>query len=319
MTAAAPSDATASGLHPISVETFLLTYLYTMDKPASAKEISSWIDNYIDRDVTEKKIESWTKQGLVISQNRKYELGPKGKSAAESVAAGRFDKKKRDTTILPALALGLPLNSNGAGRLTKTENLHAVALVRLCNLPLDPNTATRNQAVSALLTEALSGKGGRRIGSYPLDLFAGGLGDISAADTLRRTLVKAALKLPSAIPGIETIHESNREEKSRRDLSEKGDLAAFAERVQQVTDRLTTPPLSDAVAIAQVYDEYGREHTDAGSFETFKSRLLDAQGKRLLGMRTLDRPETIDRDLRKRSEIKSEFRTFHLIARKGAV
>ncbi|MDQ0503778.1 hypothetical protein [Xanthobacter agilis] len=80
------------------------------------------------------------------------------------------------------------------------------------------------------------------------------------------------------------------------------DGAGFAERVRQVAAALTTPPFQGRVAIAQVYDAYGREHPDAGSLQSFKARLIAAAYANLLELGRLDMPERMDRDLRLRSE-----------------
>lgn len=85
-------------------------------------------------------------------------------------------------------------------------------------------------------------------------------------------------------------------------LPPSGDAAGFATRVQAVAEALTTPPFQGRVAIAQVYDAYGRVHPDAGSLQSFKERLVAAAFKQLLQLGRLDLPERMDRDLRLRSE-----------------
>lgn len=77
---------------------------------------------------------------------------------------------------------------------------------------------------------------------------------------------------------------------------------SFAARVKQVAEKLTTPPFQGRVAIAQVYDAYGRIHPDAGSLQSFKARLVEAAKARTLVLGRLDMPEGMPRDLRERSE-----------------
>jgi hypothetical protein len=95
-------------------------------------------------------------------------------------------------------------------------------------------------------------------------------------------------------------------------------LAAFAQRVQQVASGLATPPLTDAVSIAQVYDAYGGQHADAGGLEAFKERLLAASTRGLLELRTLDEPRVLDNETRVRSELQGRNRRYHLILYKNS-
>ncbi|MFG1416786.1 hypothetical protein V5F38_00790 [Xanthobacter sp. V0B-10] len=76
----------------------------------------------------------------------------------------------------------------------------------------------------------------------------------------------------------------------------------FADRVRQVAQTLTTPPFQGRVAIAQVYDAYGREHPDAGSLQSFKERLIAAAHANRLELGRVDVPERMDREMLRRSE-----------------
>jgi hypothetical protein len=76
----------------------------------------------------------------------------------------------------------------------------------------------------------------------------------------------------------------------------------FAARVKEVAKSLSTPPFQGRVAIAQVYDAYGRVHADAGSLVNFKDRLVTAAKERQLELGRLDLPERMEQDLRLRSE-----------------
>lgn len=78
----------------------------------------------------------------------------------------------------------------------------------------------------------------------------------------------------------------------------------FAIRVKTVAGQLKTPPFRGKVAIAQVYDEFGRSHRDAGSLANFKERLVNAAKARELNLGRLDMPEHMSRDLRERSVTK---------------
>ncbi len=75
----------------------------------------------------------------------------------------------------------------------------------------------------------------------------------------------------------------------------------FSERVLEIAEMLSTPPFQDRVAIAQIYDEYGRIYPSAGSLASFKERLVEATKNRGLELGRLDLPERMDNELRDRS------------------
>ena len=87
----------------------------------------------------------------------------------------------------------------------------------------------------------------------------------------------------------------------------------FAARVKEVAKSLSTPPFQGRVAIAQIYDAYGRVHADAGSLASFKERLVAAAKERELRLGRLDLPERMDRDLRLRSEVFWGTDTVHFV------
>jgi hypothetical protein len=76
----------------------------------------------------------------------------------------------------------------------------------------------------------------------------------------------------------------------------------FALRVLQVAATLSTPPFLGRVAIAQVYDAFGREFADAGALQSFKERLVAEAAANRLQLARLDMPEHMDAMLRMRSE-----------------
>jgi hypothetical protein len=87
----------------------------------------------------------------------------------------------------------------------------------------------------------------------------------------------------------------------------------FAGRVKEVAKSLSTPPFVGRVAIAQLYDAYGRVHPDAGSLTSFKERLVAAAKGHELELGRLDLPERMDRDLRLRSEASWGTDTVHFV------
>lgn len=135
---------------------------------------------------------------------------------------------------------------------------------------------------------------------------------VPTAAAIMKALTGAAVGLKEASTSAAVAHaiahalgqrgEAERPEPPPPSLSPSGDAAGFAARVQAVAEALTTPPFQGRVAIAQVYDAYGRVHPDAGSLQSFKERLVAAAFKQLLQLGRLDLPERMDRDLRLRSE-----------------
>lgn len=120
--------------------------------------------------------------------------------------------------------------------------------------------------------------------------------DISALDAALDAALDGASRAPTAPP-----QRSHPPEPATSPPAPAG-IDAFAERVRQVAEALTTPPFQGRVAIAQVYDAYGRAHPDAGALQSFKDRLIAAAQAQRLKLERLDMPERMDRDLRLRSE-----------------
>ncbi|MEL7368582.1 MAG: hypothetical protein AAFN74_06710, partial [Myxococcota bacterium] len=95
----------------------------------------------------------------------------------------------------------------------------------------------------------------------------------------------------------------------------RGDVAAFSARVRQIAQSTYTPPFTDRVAIASVYDAYGQTHADAGRMSEFKRRLVAAHRARLVSLRRLDYVEAIEVELAERSALDVDGRAFHFVAR----
>jgi hypothetical protein len=103
-----------------------------------------------------------------------------------------------------------------------------------------------------------------------------------------------------ALKGRETTTE-------RRD-----DMKEFAERVMTIA-RKCSPHIKGRVAIADVYDAYGRPYPDAGSMKSFKERLVAAAKARYLDLGRLDMPERMNREKRERSTTMWDRDEVHLI------
>jgi hypothetical protein len=132
------------------------------------------------------------------------------------------------------------------------------------------------------VTEAMNGVAAAAIGLQKYDI-----------DTFRRRLIVLAVEQSSGQRAPAELRSS---------AAPAPAVDNFAARVKQVAEKLTTPPFQGRVAIAQVYDAYGRIHPDAGSLQSFKARLVEAAKARALVLGRLDMPEGMPRDLRERSE-----------------
>jgi hypothetical protein len=89
--------------------------------------------------------------------------------------------------------------------------------------------------------------------------------------------------------------------------------STFTQRVIEVSRDVSTPPFTGRVAIAQVYDAYGKRYADAGSLADFKRRLLEAARKREISLQKVDMGELMGRDLRERSQVQWDSDVVHLL------
>jgi hypothetical protein len=148
----------------------------------------------------------------------------------------------------------------------------------------------------------LAGLAGAKAKSLPeainaLTARALGLPNIDA-DILRDRLVVIGVSLA----GAESVRESPSVAAPTSSRPVTNGSGSFATRVREVALTLSTPPFQGRVAIAQVYDAYGKVHPDAGSLQSFKERLVQAAKAREIDLGRLDLPERMPKDLRQRSE-----------------
>lgn len=87
----------------------------------------------------------------------------------------------------------------------------------------------------------------------------------------------------------------------------------FAQNVLAVASEISTPPFTGRVAIAQVYDAYGKRYADAGSLVDFKRRLVDAARQREVSLQKVDMGELMAKELRERSQTHWDSDVVHLL------
>jgi len=297
------------GLSPIDLSTFVFAALAVKDGKRTPAEFRNDLAGYADKERLRPAFDALVAAGKAqVNASGKAALSDEGKREAQQ-RFGKLQGSKAGMTRLknfvwPALALRLEPASKAAARLSTPDNLRAALLVSLFQLPLDKSNATMPSVVSALVLRGLSGADLRAADQPELKALAQTAGDLSDADKLRQTVVRAALALDQsgAVPASTATAET---------LAD----PTFAKSVQALADRLSTPPFSNKVAIAQVYDAYGREHGDAGSLDTFKSKLLQAHNEGLIDLHPLDAPRALDDDSRERSRIETRYGWYYFVAR----
>jgi hypothetical protein len=97
------------------------------------------------------------------------------------------------------------------------------------------------------------------------------------------------------------------------------DLEGFASRVQGIADAKRVAPYPGKTSIASVYDQYGKEHDDAGKMDSFKERLAAAHAAGHLQLKQNQQPTAMSSQERARSEVKTEDGPYHQIARSPEV
>ncbi len=296
---------TAPGLHPVAPGEFLRPYLALQKTPATAGQLVSRLSAQAPASVVRAGLEELMAAGQVSFTHKRYALAPAGRRAV--AALGRLDRPRLTRIVWPALALGLDPAGPAAAKLGNANTLRAAVLTALYRLPL--KNPSLEQAVGALIARGLTATPPPE----PPPAFKAvveAVGLPGSADRVRQVVIMAALRLstPPAAPSAEPPAHTAPPHAPDSDR-------AFAHRVAALVTDLVTPPLADAVAVAQVYDAYGRQHADAGGLAAFKTRLKRAHEAGLLALRTLDRPEILDKVTRERSEITGRYRSFHLVIR----
>lgn len=286
-------------LVPIPVYDVILARLAFRGSGAerSINQFAADIKAYASKQQVMESAEQLVAEGMVTA-DPKLKLTEVGRSHAKArFGEIRGGQRHLENVVLPALALGLDPKSDAAARLSRGENLRAVALARALQLRAPMETVTLSQVIGIILARSAAGFSiGSEFGNA-----AGGQPQTAAftdLDSLRKALVKRAVSLSFT---------------SQRDEGDDKELGTFAFRVKGVAAKLETPPFSHKVSISQVYDAYGRLHSDVGSLDAFKARLFKAHVEDHLTLLPLDDPAAMSSDLRKRSEIPADLSPLHFV------
>ncbi|MEM7676122.1 MAG: hypothetical protein AAF449_08985 [Myxococcota bacterium] len=260
---------------------------------------------------------------------------------AAAIVEFGFEWRAVRDAVLPAVALKFVVSPRVVARLGRADGLRAAVLATTYGWPADQEPPlTLFQARGWLVAHALAagfpglklprGRHNGRLDAFSTSLLRGmagleaaplsqtlhvlaaravGAEDASVA-ALRRAIVRASLDapVPTAEPRLVKTNGANPERIN-------GDVTVFSERVRRIARATNTPPFTDRVAIASIYDAYGQTHADAGRMSEFKRRLVDAYRARLVSLRRLDYVEAIEVELAERSAIDVDGRAFHFVAR----
>jgi hypothetical protein len=306
-----------SRFSPISPEVVALSYLGLARRPLSSATLKTRLSVFVDPDSVDSALTSFVADGKAAIE-KAVTLTKAGRDEAKRVLGRDVDEdwEKVWKQRLPLIVLGLnPDEPNSRRKFAKADALIAATIAVSFALPSE-NMSSKNavcgELVWRILKETLSevvGKGPfpviDKLGTVERVVLAG------VANVPARTIKEAVSGLSAAAVGLKNsdadglrrqlirigVQRAATGTKSAAPLIDNG----FAARIKEVARSLSTPPFEGRVAIAQVYDAYGKVHPDAGSLASFKERLVRAAKARQLDLGRLDLPERMDRDLRLRS------------------
>jgi hypothetical protein len=304
-------------------------YLFKLQSTIGLRKLQANLRVLFSPEALERAIKKLVAESHIVQEDEKLQLTELGHDAArrdlvkDASESWELIRARR----LPILALGLnPDEPEARQKLTNSNSLKAAIVAVGFGLPketaLVPSAVRselvwrvlrgtmpevigrgpfplidKSNAIDRFILAGLAGTRAKSINDAVSALAARAIGAVRGeADVLRTRLVQVACS--QVAPTEPTRKES------------------FAGRINAVASTLTTPPFQGRVAIAEVYDAYGRQHPDAGSLASFKERLVAAAKARELDLSRLDLPEHMDRDLRERSRTAWGSDTVHFVVTK---
>jgi hypothetical protein len=312
---------------PIHLEALTLGYLGTTRRAISATTLKTRLRPFADPAAVEDTLGTLITSGNATTEKTLL-LSKAGKDAAKGVL-GRDVNATWESVCnhrFPLLTLGLdPDNSDVRHKFARADALTPAAIAIAFGLDthdITNKTSVCGELVWRIIRSALYDVVGKgpfpsidKLGIVERVLLAGlaktrgnaineAVGGIRAlavglpkcdARGLRKQLIRIGLQ--RGLKPAKVSHEPD----------------GFAARVRNIAKSLSTPPFHGRVAIAQVYDAYGRVHADAGSLASFKERLVAVAKERELQLGRLDLPERMNQDLRLRSEVHWGTDTVHFV------
>jgi hypothetical protein len=318
-----------SRFSPIHPEIIVQYYIFCSKRALSLSAVQTYLRAFLSAAATDKAVSAMIARGEVVIEQKNLILTPEGKASA-SKNLGRDANEKWDaikTKRLPWIALGLtPDDSDVRKKFVRSDAVKAAAIAVSFALPPEIMASLKGvqseivwRVVRAGLSE-LVGKGPfpaiEKPGPVERTLLAGlaGVQAKSITDAINSIAARAvglekaniaALRDRLIVIGIERsgfggqVVEPIKTETPKEPANGESD---FADRINQVALKLSTPPFQGYVAISQVYDAYGEVYSDAGSLSFFKERLVNAARLKKIQLSRLNIPEHMNKDLRDRSE-----------------
>jgi hypothetical protein len=301
---------------PLSLEDFTLAYLAAARRALSAATLKARLRAYADPAAVETTLANLI-VGAKAAAEKTVLMTRTGKDAAKCVLGRDVNAtwERLYNTRFPLVVLGLdPDDSDIRLKFSKADALTSAAIAVAFGLGSEDRTnktAVCGELVWRLLRSGLPDVVGKgpfppidKLGTVERVLLAG------LAKTRGNTINEAVGGLRALAVGLPRCDASAlRKQLIRIGLHHDSKAHklplppdGFVARVKEVAKSLSTPPFQGRVAIAQVYDAYGRVHPDAGSLVRFKERLVAAAKGHELELGRLDLPERMDQDLRLRSE-----------------
>ncbi len=323
----------AERFRPIPAELIIRAYLHTSKSAVSLRLAQSRLRKLIPERQTDAVVAQLLEGGSVTLE-RTLSLTANGRILTEKElgldATSKWEVLWK--TRLPLLALGLDANAKPERlRFARSDALKSAIIATAFGLARE-DLGSPKVVASELVWRTLRARTGDLIGNGPFGMIdkpgpverslLGGLAGTrpksfpdamnalalksvglakGTPDDLRLALIAKALALQVDEPRVERAHN----------VAANG--AGFAANVVDVAKGLATPPFVGRVAIASVYDAYGKAHADAGSLASFKERLVKAAQDGALQLARLDMPERMSRDLRQRSETSCMSDQFHFV------
>jgi hypothetical protein len=305
----------------IEPEFIVKAYLSCTTQKVSMIQLKRRLSTLLSVDTVAALVARLISSGQIIRDGNNLQLAHEGQKATRAALGIDAGKPWDSVRIgrLPVVALGVdPDNIETRRKLARADILGAAIVCVGYDLPknnlLSP-TGVRSELVWRILRAGVPDVIGQ--GPFPL---------IEKPNAVDRTIVAGlagvrAKTISGAVAALaaKTINaERSKSDVLRRQLirlalKKRSSPEGFAERVKVIAHALSTPPFQGRVAIAQVYDAYGRQYPDAGSLESFKHRLLAAAKAHELHLSRLDLPEHVNRELRTRSATPSGSDEVHFV------
>jgi hypothetical protein len=325
----------ASRFSPVSPEVIVQAYMARLTQAISLSTLQSRLRALLSATLVDKAVSILIERGEVSAEQQMLHLTPAGKASGEKML-GRDANEKWDgikSKRLPLVALGLNPDDPGIRQKLKTSDAIKAAVITVAfALPKETMSnlkAVRSEVVWRVLRAGIPDLVGK--GPFPIVEKPGPVERVllaGLAGTGAKSVTEATDSLVARAVGLQkTNSEALRErliaigvERSENPDAPQTSRAAgtngktsFAAKVNEVASKLSTPPFRGRVAIAQVYDAYGKVYPDAGPLEKFKERLVDAAKSKDIQLGRLDLPERMGRDLRERSEIRWNREEVHFV------